>query len=231
MFKWNGSEITDFIKDEETLIEEAKYNQKTYWIIKHGENEEICMKKNTKSSIPCLVDELKPVFGLEKIGTHWFRFKSKIMIIFKVNIENGVILEDLPLNEIEYKRELETEIRRIFLFREFLGTTSNFERNIILRHKNYFVKPLSFYETSMVPSHSGKVIPDTILDKWFKDTSLEQAIKTFFGVTKFEDINRILLDLKDNMSKIFLRVNPDAITNLDEIISRIRTRLQFVLDN
>jgi hypothetical protein len=230
MFKWNGSNISDFIKDEKTIIEEGKYKNNVYWKIKHENMEEICLKRNSTTSMGCLIDELKPAFGLEKIGTHWFKFKGKTMIIFKPIIEKGFVVEELTLDQITYKNGLETEVRRIFLFREILGISQNYEKNIVLRKKGFFIKPVSFYEANMNPSHSGKVIPDTILDKWFKKTDLDEAVQKFFNVNKLEDINKTLLDLKNKLVDIFNRVDPNAITNLDEILSRIRSRLQFFLD-
>lgn len=230
MFKWDGSDISDFIKDPKTVIEEGGYKKNVYWKIKHGNNEEICLKRNSSSNMACLIDEMKPVFGLEKIGTHWFKFKAKTVIIFKIVMENGSILEEITLDQISHKKELATEVRRIFLFREMLGTSSNFEKNIILRKKGYYIKPVSFYEPNMNPSHHGKVIPDTILEKWFKDTDLDEATKIFFNIDKLENINKILLDLKKKLLDIFNRIDMNAITNLDEIISRIRSRLQFILD-
>jgi len=230
MFKWDGSDISDFIKDEKTQIKEGIYGKKVYWKIKHEEKEEICLKRNVTTTFPCLIDELKPVFELEKIGTHWFKFKGKKMILMKLKNENNFILEEVTLDQIGYNKKIEEEVQKIFVFREILGTSKNYEKNIILRKKGFFIKPISFYETNMTPSSIGKVIPDTILDKWFKETNLDASVLKLFKVEKMEDINKVLLELKNKLMEIFNRVDPNAITNIDEILSRIRSRLQFVLD-
>ena len=229
MFKWNGSDISTFIYDNKTIIEEGLYKKNIYWKIKNEENTEICLKRNG-NSLACLIDEMKPIFDLEKIGTHWFKFKGKNIILLKPKIKNEIIVEELTLDQIEYRKDLENEVQKIFLFRELLGTSRNYESSIILRKNKFFIKPISFYEPNMNPSLNGKVIPDTILDKWFKNTDLDRMVKDFFKVEKFEDINKVLLDFRNKLNIIVERVDPNAITNLDEIISRIRSRLQFILE-
>jgi len=227
MFNWDGSNITDFILNENIIIEEGKYNKKTYWKIIKDNVYEICLVKTSTNTFPCLIDELKIAFDLEKIGTHWIKFKSKIMILKKLEIWGNIVLEELTLNKIKFNKYLEAEVQKIFIFRELLGMTANFEKNIILRNKGLYIKPISFNDNNMAPYSEGKVIPETIINKWFKNSSLNEAILKMFGT---KNINFVLLKLKSELEKICLRVNKDLIINIDEILTRIRSRMQFIVD-
>ncbi len=124
---------------------------------------------------------------------------------------------------------MKEEVQKIFLFRELLGTSRNFESSIVLRKRGISYYPISFYEPNMNPNHHGKVIPDTILNKWFGNESLDEKVKSFFKIEKLEDINFVLSEFRKELLKVFNRVDPNSITYLDETISRIRSRLQFIL--
>ena len=230
---WDGSDITKLINDNKTIIREAIYQKITYWVIEFFINEEkfkeTCIVRSSTTILPCLIDEIKPVFKLEKIGTHSFKFKGKIFILVKTEMENNNILQEITLDKIGYKQQIEEEVQKIFIFRELLGMSKNFESSIILRKKGYYVKPISYYDPNMSPGNIKTVLPNTILDKWFKNTDLDKVVLKLFNVDKPENINSVLLELKTNLDKIAKRVNPDAITHIDEIVARIRSRLQFIL--
>ena len=231
---WCGTDITELINDKKTLIREAVYKKNTYWVIQWKEDNEVytdvtCIVRNSTSILPCIIDEIKPVFNLEKIGTHWCKFKGKTLIFYKIQMENGNILEDITLDNIGYKVQLEPDVQKIFVFRELLGMSKNFESSIILRKRDYFFKVMSFYEPNMTPGDTKNVLPNTILNKWFKNTDIDTVVLKMFNVDNPENIISVLLDLKSKLDKIAERVNKDAITYIDEIIARIRSRLQFIL--
>ena len=229
MFDWDGSDITDLLKNENTTIYEGKNEKKKYWII---ENEDITETVGVKSSshmTPSLIDELKPIFNLEKVGTHWGKLNGKIYILFSLEREKNEILQELTLDKYKYDKRLEKEIRKIFLFRELLGVSQNFEKDIILRKKNLYIQPISFHEANIKPSTSGKVLSNLILEKWFIEKDLDQAVCEFFEIDNLENVNNVLLPLKDKLEKVITRVDPNSIMYVDEILSRIRSRLQFIL--
>lgn len=231
MFKWDGSEISDFINDKKTIIEEGNYECNTYWQITCEEIKEICIARSTKCTLACLIDEIKPIFGLEKMGTHWAKFKNKKYILIKPEIIKGIIIKEITLNQINYNRRIEKDVQKIFIFRELLGMSKNFETSIVLRKKGLEIKAISYYEPNMTPSNSGKVLPNTVLEKWFKNTSIDLEVKKMFNIEKLDNINYVLFELRGKLEKIFYRLDPESVTNLDEILSRVRSRLQFILEN
>ena len=243
MFRWDGSDVTEFIKDETTHIHEAQSEKRMYWIIERENEIETVLAKTSTHTFACLVDELKPVFGLEKMGTHWVKLHGKIYILFKPEKDRkNVILEELTLNEYKndkndkhknheykYDKNFEREIRKIFLFREIVGVPRNTEKNVILRIKGLYVQPISFYEANLKPDNSGKVLSNIILDRWFKDVDLDKAVADFFQITSIERINDVLLPLHQKLEEIVKRTGPSSVMYVDEILSRIRHRLQSFL--
>ena len=228
MFKWDGTNITDIIKKSE--IYEAKYNKKRYWVIKHGNVTETCMVKPCKSSITCLIDELKPVFGLIKIGTHWFVHKGKMKILLKtVKTKEGHIKEEITLNQIEvYTSLMILQIQEIFVFRELLGITCSYESSIVIRESRRNVYPISFYEPNMT-MEDKKIIPYTVLDKWFKNISMNDVAKRLLKIHKIDRLGEVLHDIRSKIDKVIERVDRRTISYKNCILNRITERLQTSL--
>ena len=233
MFKWDGTNITDIISESD--IYEAKYNKKTYWIIKYIDNddklhEEICMVRSCKNSISSLIDELKPVFGLPKVGTHWFKQGAKIKMILRcIKTKEGYIKEEITLNKINtYTSLMMLQIQEIFTFRELLGVTCSYESSIIIRETRKNVYPLSFYEPNMTVD-DRKVIPFTVLDKWFSGTSMDNVVKRLLKINKIDRIGEVLHNIRGKIEKTIERVDRRAITYKTCIMNRITERLQTSL--
>ena len=107
--------------------------------------------------------------------------------------------------------------------------SKNFEKSIILRKQKNFIIPISFYDPNMEPSIEEKVIPNTILEKWFKDTTLDQEVKKMLNIENLEQISQILYDLRNKLEEIVMRCDSKSIMFVDEILKRIGSRLQYIL--
>src|SRR5665647_2418098 len=132
MFKWNGSNVTYIINDENVTIEESIFAGLVYWRITENSLTEHCLVRGITTTIPCLIDELKPIFGLQKIGTHWLKYHNKLLLLQKVCVKNGIVIKEVYLDETEYHKIIEHEVRKIFTFRELLGIAKNTEKTILL---------------------------------------------------------------------------------------------------
>ncbi len=233
MLKWDGTNITSLVKREEMFIEEAVLDKYIYWRLSFFDNgiwkSDLCIVRScTHNSMCCFIDELKPLFGLNKIGSHWLKFKNKTLVLYKPHIENDMIVNDVTLNLVDYRSKLKREVQKIFTFRELLAISRSFESSIVLRIYKNRIKPISFYEPNMAPGGNSKIIPETVLEKWFKDTSIDEVIKNMTKIKDASEITSFLLQLKTKMDEICTRVDSNLITSTDEIVSRIRSRLQFI---
>lgn len=194
------------------------------------DEENVGIVRTSTTTYPCLIDEIKPVFGLHKVGTHWFRQYNKIMILQKARTRNGVVIQELRLNDLSYHHErLEPEVRKIFTFRELLGMSKNHESAIILREFEDVIVPISFYEPGMDPAHKGKVIPESILKRWFGNMTIDLLVKKLLQIEKSDEMTKKLAEIRSHLEEIVNRVDKEQITFVDEILTRIRKRLQYIL--
>lgn len=310
MFKWDGTDITDLISHSNITCSCKKFNKIEYWIIRYypdinndepklvKECEEICMIRSCKNGISCLIDELKPIFGLRKLGTHWCKYgpKNKTKILIKANIINNnhnnsnnhnnnedktimgnymipsgyipvgyvpvgvqseiksevkseviqlnnipegyvkedlsTVGEDITLNNLpasEITDLLTLQVQEIFTFRELLGVTISFESSIIVRENSRKeLYPISFYDPNMA-TFDTKIIPYTILDKWFKDTSIDEVVKRLLKIYDINKLGVTLHNLRTQIENTINRVDRNLISYKEYILTRITQRLQTTL--
>ena len=245
VFKWDGTDISDFIS--KCNVYEGKFNKIKYWVIRNcfsnnndnnqnnnqnqEKTEEICIVKGCKSSLSCLVDELKKVFKLPKLGTHWCRLNNKTYILIRCNkTKEGYIKEELTLNMIDtYTPIMRMQIQEVFAFRELLGVTCSYESSIIIRENKSGSYPISFNEPNMMTGDI-KVIPITVLDKWFEETSIDDVVKRLCRIQNIDKLADLLYKFRKKIEKIIERVDRRAITYKNCIIDRITQRIQTTLN-
>ena len=238
MFNWDGTDVSDIINTSE--IFEAKYNKRTYWVIREpnpeskpesNPTEETCLVRSCKTNLPCIIDELKPIFGLQKLGTHWCKYKGKVKQLIKcVRGTEGYVTEEITLNQInDISPLLILQVQEIFTFRELLGITCSYDSSIIVRQTKNGMYPISFYEPNMVMENS-KVIPFTVLDKWFENSSIDDVVKRLFKINDINRLDKLLQQVRNSIEITIERVDRSAISYKTSIMNRITQRLQTSLN-
>lgn len=256
MFKWDGSEVTDIISKSD--IYEANYGKYKYWVIANQDitqqnitqqnttqqnatcqnaachspegRSEICMIRTSKTNIPCLIDEIKTIFNLPKIGTHWCKQGGKVRILIKCpKTPEGYIKEEISLSEIKNPTNLlKLQVQETFAYRELLGVTCSYNSNINIREGKNGPYPVSFYEPNMLVT-DNKIIPFTVLEKWFDETSIDQVVKRLCQIDNINDLPTLLHTLRGKLDIIIDRVDKRNISFKFCIINRITERLQTTL--
>ena len=229
MFKWDGTDITDLVS--ECNIFEATYNKTTYWVIKKNkiESSEICLVRNGNTTV-CLSDELKSIFGLKKVGTHWIRYNNKIKILIKPYLTSeGHVKEEINMKTVQLKDELMIlQLQEIFTFRELLGITCSYMSSLVWRGTEKNGYPLSYYEPNM-NLDDKKVIPATILNTVFVNTDLNEVVAKLIKVKSLDSMSEIVFNLGSQIENTIYRVDRDLIEHKTCILSRITHRLQSSL--
>jgi len=232
MFRWDGTDVTDIISQSD--IYEAKYSKYKYWIIQHtkSDNTEVCIVRTCKSSISCLIDELKPIFGLQKLGTQWCKQGGKIRVLIRcVKTTEGYVKNEITLDQIDVSTNLlKLQVQEIFAFRELLGVTCSYSSSIIIRQGKNSFYPISFYEPTMLTTDK-KIIPFTVLEEWFDDSSIDKAVKRLCKINTIERLGIVLHNLRSKIEETINRVDRSAISYKACIMNRITERLQTTLND
>ena len=68
IMKWDGSDITEYISNVDKF--ETTFNDIKYLSLKFSDKYVHCILRSCMNSLPAIIDELKPFFGLQKITEH-----------------------------------------------------------------------------------------------------------------------------------------------------------------
>lgn len=247
MLKWDGTDITPLIS--KSSVYEGKHLKTKYWLIHIPDSDkekgfsETCIAKGSKNNIPCLIDELKPIFGLQKLGTHWCKHKGKYMILIRcVKTPDDHIKQELTLDKIDVRKNtssdssegsrmglLKLQIQEIFAFRELLGISCSFESSILIREYKNSIYPISQSEASMSFNDTKCRVPETMLNKWFEETNIDTVVARILKIHDLRYMTEVLNDIGTKIESVIERLDRTLIAYKDGIVSRITERLQSSL--
>lgn len=228
-FVWDGSCLGNIIKSNILNVWDFPHKQKLYHLKING-HECICLGRDGKSTHQCICDELKPLFSIRKVGTHWAKHGTKIMIFWRVRTNMfNYVQDELRLNELGpiLNQDFIKQVQRIFIFRDIANVSTNFENTIVVRtHKISFMVPypISYKETT-INTEKENSIPNTILKKWFIGVSMSDIAKDIFKITDGKQIASLISKLRGKIQNVINRVDKSQIWLEKYIISRLHDRI------
>ena len=222
---WNGTYLGEIKK----IINKSYYEStKThYWMILVNNCYILGVVRKIDCPIDCIYDELLTLFNLAKMGTNYFKYKSKYYIIYKINTRSNDkyrIIPDIPLSFIDINTINENyrrEIRKIYIIRDILGITHTVDSDIMVRvpdknvNKSYLISMKTYGLNEKIYFNNISTITNACIDKWFTDDiNIHDVYREIFSDIKNME------DLTDYISYIS--------TQIEEIIESIDKRYCYV---
>lgn len=201
VFKWDGSSLGE-LSDEN--IKEKQIKEKQHlWTLTIGGHEAIGYVRTSTTIHSCIIDELKPIFGLNKLNTHWFYHKKKIHIFIKY------YPDDKKLDELSVKNinpNLIKQVQAIFIFREILGIKSTNEGNIILRDE--LLISTNEKKITVDEKKENAIIKDKDYRKWFTTTKeFNLSLRRLLKVHIKSDLVGRYMYYSDKINEVISRVD------------------------
>lgn len=246
---WNGSYLGHFDKDEFKIIktQETLGNKFILINIKSGNKweqfwtEYVKLTDKDHPNLISAIDEWKPLFGLEKIGTHSIVLDKKKYMLFKAPKVSTAFKINKKLSEIDpraVKGDHLDQIRKILLFKYLIGGSmrSNQGLNII----KFDMEKCKFYSVGDFRSLSKRNtedLPKGIINNWLTD-NLEQEghlkilasyLKSLLDIVTMEDLEIKPSLLRSKMEDIGRSINAQGESNY--CISFVISRVQALLDS
>ena len=227
LYKWDGSYLGQYTKsviDWKLETKRSKYCQLNI----DGEVT-ICEIKSVKSHIPCVVDEIKPYFGLKKLGTHDLHIGKTLYQIIKATLPSlGGLQEDYRLDEIvkihggaqNLPEELISQVRKIYIFRNILGISQSFDRSIRIRLEDNVMIPISFTENKMEPD-INKPISKVAIKKWFdgNDMIIPDILFEMLSIDDVNEIEYTIPIIRSEIDKVIKRIDRNLVI-LNSLLTR-----------
>lgn len=209
--KWDGSHLGTWHPQD---IEITKNGKATVWLNKTLNIKMIAI--NSKSCYPCIVDELKPLFGLVKIGTHMVCFKGKSYLLQPFIAEKELTVKELGT----VPPYLRAQIQDIYAFRFLMGVSQSDDRHISIRTTVHGQK----YALSCCEATEGKgtkALSQTVTNKWFKNSDLNKILTCMLQCPADSTPTSIIEKYRSKIGEVILRINKDFVLLEDSIIRRI----------
>lgn len=180
-----------------------------------------CIYINKKSLIPVIIDRIKPLFGLNRLGC----FYNDKHIIYKPCIINGLWAEELRLSD--YTGELTPyqidQVRRILTFRYIVGLPSINERSILVRGDKMY----DYGDETVKFSDIDRCLSKSVHSRWFNKVSMVDTLISMLKTgDKFDQINDVL-EIRIKIEKVIKKINKRHL----DIVSLIIDRISITLDS
>jgi hypothetical protein len=236
---WDGRYLGRLTDEHFILIGEYKPTKSIYFSLKYEGMTAVVTKIQSKDTIPSIIDELKPLFGIPRIGTHSCMMPDGNRYLLRrvpVNgdIDNPMIYHSISLLDYQLTNEALTfEIKRFVTFRELLGiVTPNGNIADIYYDNSIFL--LNGRGERTIDRTNATVVSNTIRERWFCDLEEDRPIANFtVYMLKINPGNmaNILADLYFRIEEIIERVDRDQIELLDVFKERICSIVMSVVSS
>ena len=230
-FKWDGSSLGKH--DSHIIVAKRDYDNKHYWKLSIDCHQAYCIARMSRDRLPCLIDELKPVFSLPKLGTHSISIQGKKYVITKAEVEGSQPLEELTLDELcksdrfEMTESLRKQVCQVLAFREIFSITGTYESGIVMRMTGKGYYPVSFRECSTQMGNDLSVISNRLMEKWFRDDSMSQVLCDLLGVNEGTDLSIVLWHQRQIVEAIIRRIDDEYLWLLTTLQDRLSQRLDI----
>lgn len=225
---WDGTYIGCYSTDN--IISQLQWKNNWYVKLQLGESGHIIMGilKKFSNIFPILVDEMKTVFGLEKMGTHLLIIDKVRYIIYRIpHRQSGLkgeftiepTLKEFPLGDIT--KEMYNSIQENLVFRDLLGIASTFERNILIRGNI----SISTREISCTASKHSSILPREIINKWFTETTIPEVARRMVRYHTYESPSQVISIYRDKIEIIINKIDKEWIWYSGMIIDKLVSRI------
>ena len=192
---WNGSHLGSYMN---IIISKWKLEKFQYCgiILPHGWCNEIpggtiyCVATGAKDAFPCIVEDIKVIFGIPRRGLHRIKINTKEYIIYYVPITTrGEVVWETPLSRLDskhalrYDKTFRRKVQKIIAFCDILALSNTTESSIRIRPgvNNEYV-PINVNESATLilksEMYDHSILTKTIFTKWFgEETSISDIVK------------------------------------------------------
>lgn len=249
--KWDGSYLGSYISafTHQWSVEGIKYYGIT---LPQGWSEEIpggiiyCTATCTKDVFPCIVEDIKSIFGLPRRGIHRITIDNREYLIYYVPISiKGQVIWETPLNRLDSKHVLRQdpifrkEVQKIIAFCDILALSSTGEPSIRIRPgSNGKFIPISVNESTTTISKGAdydySILTKTLFSKWFgEEISISNIVKEMVNYKSAYGPIKIPL-IKGTESNELVVISSEMRNKVDEVIKKYDTNYiwysYFIID-
>lgn len=242
LLKWDGSHLGYYVGSitQRWSLDGIRYLGITLPL---GWDQEIpsgviyCIAIRTKDLLPCIIEGIKEVFGLQRCGIHIINLDGYQYVIYYVPITtSGTVIWETPINRLDSKHQLRKdpvfrkEVQKHIVFCDILSLGRTGETQIRIRPGNngIFV-PISMNETMTTivkaSDYDYSIINKTLFTKWFgEETCISSIVKEMVNYNKrgaTDNLAIVSADLRMKIDEVIKRYDSNYVWYSNFIIDRM----------
>jgi hypothetical protein len=206
--QWNGTYLGKAGESPSfhvQILEKIQGKVGNYWRFKTKDNDIdtyalICY---SDTHAPCFLDEVKPMFGLRKVGTHYCTYKNSFVILYRVLCRGMTIMEDVPLTSLKElvseNSRFSCEVCRLILFRYLFSISTSTQNRILVRTEGGVSYPISLTENKH--EDGPNVLCDAVISNWFPDMNLDEICSQWLGINSLEEYHQWIFFLSKKLDE------------------------------
>ena len=224
---WDGSYIGTYPLS--SILYKWKLEKTLYFKILLNDKDIIyCIPHKTKSKLPCIIDQIKEFFKIQKRGIHQIILGKSNYVIFYVPITKyGEIIWETPLNRLKKDHFLRKDpfvckkIQYLIVFCDILALSNTEESFIRIRDYDNIIN-FNFKINSLNKEeiYDFTIISKSLYKKWFgEENDIKDTVKEMFDYK--DNIDIISYDLREKINEIIKKFDSNYIWYSYFIIDRL----------
>lgn len=233
--RWDGSFLGEFpvdIKFCEWEVEGSKYlSLRLLKGVVH------CMATRTNDLFPCIVEDIKPLFGIPRRGVHRIKLGNYYWLLYYVPISSdGSVIWETPLSRLDAKHplrkdaHLRQQIRRTIVFCDILALNSTSETTIRLRHgSNGSYEPICINERTTAISkqtvYDFSILSKVLFDKWFGEEILLSDV--LYDMFPGHNLAQLSSEMRSSIEAVVRKYDTSYLWYVTFIVDRMSRHLLY----
>lgn len=172
----------------------------------------------SKDAYPCIIDEIKTVMGLPKIGTHSLHIGNKLYILYNFHGHRPTLVSEVNLDMMTSKmskqqyNKFKTTMQDAFVFRMIVGLTLNSNSSIALCQDG---SPTSYRNKIDIKKDDKSFeITEKCIKEWFVDT-IQESVRRLIQPSVRTSLMRV------RIQEVVNRIDPEYVWVDSMIVERI----------
>lgn len=228
---WDGAHLG--VYPETAIIYKEKIYDREYCCIQLTDGRVYGMLVQTKNMLPCIIDELRPLFNIERRGLHRIKLNRKEYVIYYTPLStHEKIIPDLPLNKIDKPERLRKEIQNAIVFCDVLSLANTGIQSLRVRDTKVFnINDINTTVTRPNQIYDYSIISGPLFNKWFgEQASLTDICWNMICPNiineNADETHIVLSSLRSAVQNVINKYDPNYIWLSYFIIDRLRRRIQ-----
>ena len=224
-FEWNGTCLGEISKNNITTV---KINNNKYWIIRFGDRRLISEVIHTSNKLASIIDELKVIFKIAKLGTHRAILDGKEYLLTRPRIVNNSIVLEPSILDIKKTNKISFihRVQEVYLFRVVMGALSNAEKMIYIRKpiKSY-ISPYPVCRHIMDVKTTSMKLPMVTMKRWYGSLTLADVARRLFQMYDMTQLGDIIGSLNVTIENIIRGIDKTLVHIGSLVINNITALL------